>query len=116
MSRTLVQKMSDLQEKKGAKAYGGRATPRSGAGWVHKADVQTADEVIEMKATGKTQVTIRAVWLVKIFLEATARLKRPVLELELAGEHYVVLRRHDYLELRNPAPTPEGCSSACCRP
>ena len=100
MARTVLQKMADLQEKKGATAYGGRITPRSGAGWVHKGDVQTADEVIEMKATGKTQITIKASWLRKVFLEATGRLKRPVLEFQLGGEQYVTLRRSDYLRLR----------------
>jgi hypothetical protein len=92
--------MSDLQEKKGAAAYGGRTTPRSGAGWVHKGDVQTAVEVIEMKATGKTQITIKASWLRKVFIEATGRLKIPILEFQLAGEQYVTLRRGDYLRLR----------------
>lgn len=101
MSRTLVQKMADRQEKRGARVYGGRVTSRSGAGWSDKADVHTQDEVIEMKATGKTQITIKAVWLKKIFLEATAKLKRPVLEFELDGEQYVILTRHNYLELRD---------------
>ena len=100
MSRTVLQKMSDRQERLTAKAHGGRVTPRSGAGWVSKGDVHTEDEVIECKATGKTQVTIKAEWLVKVFGEATRKLKRPVLALSLAGEDYVVLTRHDYLELR----------------
>lgn len=91
--------MADRHEKRGATEYGGRTTSNSGAGWVQKGDVHTDLEVIEMKATGKTQVTIKALWLQKVFLEATAKLKRPVLDLELAGEHYVVLTRHDYLEL-----------------
>jgi hypothetical protein len=99
VSRTLVQKMADLQEKRGAKAYGGKTTPMSGAGWSAKGDVHTHVEVIEMKATGKTQITLKAVWLQKVFLEATAKLKRPVLEIELDGKQYVVLTRHDYLEL-----------------
>lgn len=100
MSRTVLQKMSDLQERKSAEAHGGRLVPRSGAGWVHKGDVSTDVEVIECKATGKTQITLKASWLVKVFGEATRKLKRPVLELSLAGEDYIVLRRHDYLELR----------------
>lgn len=100
MSRTVLQKMSDRQEKKTATAYGGRVTPRSGAGWVHKADVHTEDEVIECKATGKTQITLKAAWLTKVFEEATRRLKRPVVELSIGGQDYVVLRRHDYMELR----------------
>lgn len=102
MPRTLVQKMSDLQEKRGARAYGGRVTSRSGAGWSDKADVHTADEVIEMKATGKTQITIKALWLQKVFLEATAKLKRPVLEFQLAGKTYIVLERAEYLSLTRP--------------
>lgn len=100
MSRTVLQKMADRQEKKSASAHGGRLTPRSGAGWVHKGDVSTQDEVIECKATGKTQITLKAVWLTKVFGEATRKLKRPVLEFSLAGEDYIVLRRHDYLELK----------------
>lgn len=101
MSRTVLQKMSDRQEKKSASAHGGRLTPRSGAGWVHKGDVSTSDEVIECKATGKTQITLKAAWLTKVFAEATAKLKRPVLEFELAGEQYVVLTRHNYLEMKH---------------
>lgn len=100
MSRTVVQRLADRHERKSATAFGGKLTPASGAGWVHKGDHQTADEVIECKATGKTQITIKAEWLTKVFREATARLKRPIVEFQLAGEHYVVLRRHDYLELR----------------
>lgn len=100
MPRTVLQKMSDRQEKRSAEAHGGRVTPRSGAGWVHKGDVSTEVEVIECKATGKSQITIKAAWLTKVFAEATRKLKRPVLELSLGGEDYVVLRRHDYLELQ----------------
>lgn len=99
MSRTVLQKMADRQEKRGATAYGGKTTPMSGAGWSAKGDVHTDVEVIEMKATGKKQITIKAEWLQKVFLEATAKLKRPVLEFELDGQQYVTLTRHDYLEL-----------------
>lgn len=101
MSRTVLQKMADRHEKKSASAFGGKLTSNSGAGWVHKGDHQTEDEVVECKATGKTQITIKAVWLTKVFREATARLKRPVVEFELGGEHYVILTRHNYLEMKH---------------
>ena len=101
MPRTLVQKMADRQERRGAAAYGGRTTSRSGAGWSDKADVHTEDEVIEMKATGKTQISIKASWLEKVFVEATAKLKRPVLEFELNGKQYVTLPREEYISLRD---------------
>lgn len=96
-----MQRMSDRQEKRTAAAHGGRVTPRSGAGWVHKGDVSTEDEVIECKATGKTQITIKAAWLEKVFGEAVRKLKRPVLEIELNGVSYVVLTRHHYIELKD---------------
>lgn len=101
VSRTVLQKMADRQERKTAAAHGGRLTPRSGAGWVHKGDVSTEDEVIECKATGKTQITLKASWLEKVFNEAVRKLKRPVLEIELNGVSYVVLNRHHYIELKN---------------
>lgn len=100
MPRTVLQKLADRQERKAAEAYGGKVTPASGAGWVHKGDVQTEDELIECKATGKTQITLKAEWLRKVFLEAAARLKRPVLEFQLDGQEYVVLTKHSYMEMR----------------
>lgn len=96
----MMQKLSDRHEKKAAKVYGGRLTSNSGAGWVDKGDVQTEDEVIECKATGKTQITLKAAWLEKVFREAAGRLKRPVLEFQLHGVEYVVLTRHSYMEMR----------------
>ena len=47
MARTVLQKMADRHEKKSADAFGGRLTSNSGAGWVHKGDHQTEDEVVE---------------------------------------------------------------------
>ena len=49
MSRTEVQKKSDAQEKRTAKAYNGSRTPMSGAGWKVKADVRTEHFMIENK-------------------------------------------------------------------
>lgn len=100
MSISRGQRMSRRQEAAGAKLHGGRVTPRSGGG-VIKGDVRTADEVIEYKWTGKEQVTIKGEVLEKVFDEAMAELKRPVVGITVRRQDYVVLPVFHYMELKN---------------
>ena len=94
------QRMSRKQEAAGARTHGGRVTPRSGGGPV-KGDVRNDEEVIEYKWTGKEQVTIRGQVLEKVFDEALAELKRPVLGIQVRGKNYVVLPEHFYVEQKD---------------
>ena len=94
------QRRSIRQERRGERLHGGRRTPGSGAG-VRKGDVRTPTEMIEYKYTGKRQVTIKAEVLEKLFNEAVAELRTPLLGLELNGKHYVVLPEHYYIEQRD---------------
>lgn len=98
MALTRGQRMSRRQEAAGAALHGGRRTPRSGGGPI-KGDVRTDDEVIEYKWTGKQQVTVKGEVLEKVFDEAVAELKRPVLGLSVRGKDYVVLPLHHYVEI-----------------
>lgn len=102
MALSRGQRMSRKQEAAGAKLHGGRTTPRSGGG-VIKGDVRTKDEVIEYKWTGKQQVTIKGEVLEKVFDEAIAELKRPVVGLSVRGQSYVLLPEHFYVELKDLA-------------
>lgn len=99
--RTEGQKQSRKHEDRLAKKVGGRRQVASGAFWGAKGDVRSDDLLIEHKWTGKLSVSIKAAVLEKIFREAIAISRMPVLGLSLNGENYVVLQEDDFLELRH---------------
>lgn len=96
---------SQSQEKRLARDFGGRVTPRSGAGWKVKGDVRTDDELLEAKWTGAKQVTIKAEVLEKISNEALAELRRPVTVFTVGGQDYAIMPLFYYMEMRD---TQEG--------
>lgn len=102
MSRTAVQKVSDKQEKRTASKYGGWRTPMSGAGWKHKGDVKTDRFLIENKTklspTAKS-FSIKLEQLRKITKEALASGRTGILQFDLGGHSYVILREDDFLEI-----------------
>lgn len=91
-------KRSREQEHKTAKAHGGRRNAGSGATWSRKGDVRTAHTLIENKRTDARQITLKANDLEKIWREAIAEGRIPVIEIEVGGKSYVVLTQSDYLE------------------
>lgn len=50
---------SRRQEQRTARSLGGRPTPGSGAGWVTKNDVKTADRSFEIKYTDKQSYSLK---------------------------------------------------------
>jgi hypothetical protein len=91
-------KKSRAQEAKTALLHGGQRNGGSGSGWSRKGDVRTKFTLIEAKRTDARQITLKATDLEKIWAEAWAEGRIPVLGFELAGRRYVVLNEDDYLE------------------
>ena len=86
------------QEKRIAKAVGGKVNAGSGA-FDRKGDVRSPTYHIEAKWTAKKQVTIKASVLEENIREALIEGRLPVLALELNGRNYVVLDENDFLEI-----------------
>lgn len=102
MSRTPEQKKADAQEKRTALRYRGSRQPGSGAGWKHKADVRTADFLIENKTKmdpNAKSYSIQAVTLRDLRKQAIMEGRIPLLQFDLAGHNYVVLNELDFLDI-----------------
>lgn len=102
MSRTPEQKMSDAQEKRTAKTYGGTVNAMSGAGWMRKADVRTPDFMIENKtkmSIDAKSYSVKAVDLRDLTKRARLEGRVPLLQFDLGGHRYVVLNEDDLLEI-----------------
>jgi hypothetical protein len=94
--------MSDKQEKRTAKTYGGTLNAMSGAGWVRKADVRTPDFMIENKTRmdpNAKSYSVKAVDLRDLTKRARLEGRTPLLQFDLSGHRYVVLNEDDLLEL-----------------
>lgn len=102
MSRTAVQKASDAQEKRTAEKYKGSRNAMSGAGWIRKNDVTTHDFLIEnktvMSPTAKSY-SVKAIDLRDLTKRAILEGRVPILQFDLAGHSYVVLREDDFLAI-----------------
>lgn len=94
-----IRKASKAQERRTATAHGGRVQPGSGSTWNRKGDVKTKLTLIENKRTDAKSITLKAADLEKIWKEAWAENRRPVLGFEVGGKNYVVLPEDDYLGL-----------------
>lgn len=95
MPRSEGQKASRKQEDRLAARIGGRRTPASGARWHTKGDVRGSQFLIELKWTGKKQITIKAEVLEKIHDEAILDGRLPAVGFELNGRNYVILEEDD---------------------
>lgn len=103
MSRRSGLRESQRQERRLAELGGGTVNAGSGNHWQRKGDVRWWDALIEHKWTGKKQVTIKSEVLEKIYDEAIAESRYPVLGLHLNGRDYVVLDESSFCELRTAA-------------
>ena len=92
------QRRSKAQEEKTALLHEGQRCPGSGSGWARKGDVRTKLTLIENKRTDKRQITLKADALEKIWVEAWAEGRKPLLGFEIGGRRYVVQNEEDYLE------------------
>lgn len=92
-------KRSRLQERRGARQYGGTVNSGSGNGWIRKADVRTEDELIEFKTTSKDSFTLKAADLRKLWDQALIDDKLPIFEIEFAerGVTCIILDKNDYI-------------------
>jgi hypothetical protein len=73
------------QEKRVAKALGGRRHSGSGASFYLKADASTPEFLIEAKQTEHGSISVKKEWLVKITNQALAVRKWPALAIEIRG-------------------------------
>lgn len=86
-------KRSTAQEKRVAEQYKGSRTPMSGATWHSKNDVRSEDLLIENKRTdNKSGITIKAKDLEELDRHACQEGRQGVLQFDLNGREYVVLR------------------------
>lgn len=95
-------KRSRLQERHGARDYGGTQNSGSGNGWVRKADVRTDNELIELKTTTKDSYRLTASDLQKLWDYALIDGRTPIFEIDFAdrGVTCVILDKNDYLAMR----------------
>lgn len=74
----------------------------SGAGWVRKADVRTEDFMIENKLKVKADAksySMRAEDLTVLMKRARLEGRVGVMQVDLAGHSYVILREDDFLDI-----------------
>ncbi len=90
------QSASRAQEERTAGAYRGSRQPGSGAGWMRKADVRTDQFLIENKTTTKASYSLKADTLRTLSRQAAAEDRIGVLQVDLGGHSYVVLREDDF--------------------
>lgn len=95
-------KRSKQQEERTAKAYKGSRNVMSGAGWVRKADVRTEEFMIENKLKmdpDAKSYSIKAVDMRDLVKRALLEGRIPLMQIDLAGHRYVVLREDDFLDI-----------------
>ena len=91
-----VKKKSKKQEEKIAKDIGGRTTPASGALWAFKGDVRNDKYLIEAKFTDSNKYQLKHKTWFKIKREAiNDGLRIPVMQIEIQGSQYALLRVED---------------------
>ena len=91
-----IKKKSKKQEEKIAKDIGGRTTPGSGALWFSKADVRNDKYLIEAKFTDSNKYQLKHKTWFKIKREAiNDGLRIPVMQIEIQGSQYALLRVDD---------------------
>jgi hypothetical protein len=102
------QKRSKIQERRGAIKYGGERNSGSGNGWIRKADVRTADELIEFKTTNKGSFSLKSTDLRKLWDAALLDSRTPIFEIEFAqdGITCVILDKDDFISMREKAAYP----------
>lgn len=84
---------SQAQEKRVAKANGGRVQPGSGSGWAHRNDVKTDRFLIEAKCRARPdakQITIKLEALEDNITNAVSIGRLPALTFELGGMDFYI--------------------------
>lgn len=94
-------KKSQKQEARLAKWYGGRVTPGSGNGWVHKNDVKTPTLSIEAKYTDAKSYSLKLDDLLKAEKIALMDGRDIIFTISFSGQEFVLVREVDYREQRS---------------
>jgi len=90
------------KEKKDAKDFKARRTPRSGGIWSFSGDLKNDRFLIESKKTEKKGFNITNKIWEKVWAEALKSQRMPLLSIELGNEmEIVVLEKGDFLSLLN---------------
>jgi len=91
---------SKRQEKNlAASVRGGKVTPRSGAGWMKKADVRSERFLYEAKTTGTKSYSLTAVNLEKLRKQAYESGREcGIMVIQLGGREYAVLPMPTWIE------------------
>lgn len=92
-------RLSDKQEQRTAKQFGGTVNPGSGSGWRRPQDVRADGLLIENKRTGKKGITIKATDWEQLRRNALSTGRIPLMGIELDGVDYVMVRQSDWEEL-----------------
>ncbi len=88
------------KERRDAKKFGGRITPRSGGLWGFKGDVKSDKFLIESKHTDKKSFSVTQNLLKKLWEEGLMEQRIPILSVELGdGKEFVCLDKNDFIEL-----------------
>lgn len=100
--RRYIQKKSRKQEDRTASAYKGSRNAGSGSGWLRKNDVRSEHFLIENKFTDNLKsYSIKFTDLRDLETVAIKEDRTPVLQFDLGGKRYVILREDDFLEMIN---------------
>lgn len=89
------------KERKDAKLFGSKGTPRSGGFWWAKGDSKNEKFLIENKTTAKERFSITSEIWEKISREALIEGRLPVLSVEFGDKKHeiVVLDKNDFLTM-----------------
>jgi hypothetical protein len=99
---------SRKQENDGAKRFGGRVTPRSGAGDICKNDMRTETESVEFKTTEAKGYRLTHADLLTAWVHATIDSRKMIFGVEFQPNaltrqgptRYVILPEDDYLGMK----------------
>lgn len=94
MTKNEKLRRSQAQEKRVAKALGGRVQPASGALWVHRNDVRTDDWLIENKRTdNEATISIKMTALRDLEMHAVLDDRMPALQIDIGskGKQYFIV-------------------------
>lgn len=90
-------KASRTQEKRLAKAVGGRVTAGSGNGWAVKNDVRNTNWSIECKTTASARFALTHADLVKAERNALLDMRQMAFAVELQGRNWFVISEENFL-------------------
>lgn len=101
----MARKQWQQKERKDAKLFGSKGTPRSGGLWFAKGDSKSEKFLIENKTTAKERFSITSQVWEKIKKEAVIEGRTPILSIEFAGSTLakkhaiIVIDLNDFLEM-----------------